>query len=264
MYRIGEFSRIVNLTVKTLRYYDEENILAPSCRDESNGYRFYNEADYKKAEIIILLRRFDFSISEIKEVLGNYESQGDLAYYLAEKKLQLEDRIRDYQKLITALETYTTQTERIEKSMSYEIVTKTYEAMPVAALRYRGRYDESGKYFGRLFSVVKGKANGAPFNCYYDPDYKEDADIEACVPVKESVKGECVVTKSLPKIKAIVTTHKGSYDSIGNAYKALTDYAIANNIKCMLPSREIYLKGPGMIFKGNPDNYVTEVAMEIE
>ena len=68
MYRIGEFSRITSLTVKALRYYDEEGILSPSERDK-NGYRLYNETDYEKARQIVLLRELDFSIMEIKDCL---------------------------------------------------------------------------------------------------------------------------------------------------------------------------------------------------
>lgn len=42
MYKIGEFSKITALSVKTLRYYDEEKILIPSFRNNENGYRYYN------------------------------------------------------------------------------------------------------------------------------------------------------------------------------------------------------------------------------
>ena len=39
IYKIGEFSKIVGMTTKTLRYYDNEGILPPSYRDKTNGYR---------------------------------------------------------------------------------------------------------------------------------------------------------------------------------------------------------------------------------
>lgn len=265
MYKIGEFSRFTNLTVKTLRYYDEAKILTPSWRDDTNGYRLYDENDYKKAELIIFLRKLDFSISEIKDVLENYESQNDLTYFLAEKKTQISKRINDDQNLICALEAYISQPKREEKIMNYEIQTKIYAPVLVASIRYQGKYEDTGKYFGKIFNAVKSKANGTPFNCYYDGEYKEDdADIEVCVPIKEPVTGNGVSSKRLPEMKAIYTTHMGSYDTLGDAYKALADYALEHNLKCKTPSREIYLKGPGMIFKGNPNKYVTEIAMEIE
>ena len=73
MYKIGEFSKITNLTVNALRYYDEENILNPSYRCEENSYRFYEDTNFKKAELIVLLRELSFSISEIKDVMNMCE-----------------------------------------------------------------------------------------------------------------------------------------------------------------------------------------------
>jgi DNA-binding transcriptional MerR regulator len=52
MYRIGEFSKIVGITTKTLRYYDAEGILSPTYRDKETGYRLYSETDIEKASII--------------------------------------------------------------------------------------------------------------------------------------------------------------------------------------------------------------------
>ena len=65
MYRISQFSKISGLTVKALRYYDQENILQPTFRNEDNQYRYYNEEDHKKSQLIKSLRSLDFSIMEI-------------------------------------------------------------------------------------------------------------------------------------------------------------------------------------------------------
>ena len=56
MYKISDFSKITKITVKALRYYDGENMLTPSYRDEENSYRYYDENDFEKAELIVLLR----------------------------------------------------------------------------------------------------------------------------------------------------------------------------------------------------------------
>ena len=65
MYRISQFSKISGLTVKALRYYDQENILQPTFRNEDNQYRYYNEEDLKKSQLLKSLRSLDFSIMEI-------------------------------------------------------------------------------------------------------------------------------------------------------------------------------------------------------
>jgi Predicted transcriptional regulators len=265
MYRIGEFSKITNLSVKTLRYYDEQNILKPSYRKEENDYRFYNEEDFKKAELISLLRKFDFSILEIKDLLQNYENSSDLSYFLEEKKSKIERKILEEKALIQQIDLYIKPDRMEETCMNYKIEVKTLEPVMVASIRYQGKYSDVGKYIGTIYKAAKGNAKGCPFNCYYDADYKENADIELCVPISKSMGSTSEVTvKVLPKIKAICTTHVGNYESINQAYKELFDYANKNNLTCTLPSRELYIKGPGMLFKGNPNKYITEIVIPVE
>lgn len=263
MYRISEFSRITGLTVKALRYYDEEGILKPSCRAE-NSYRYYDDKDFQKARLVRLLRDLDFSIAEMKEILANYDSPEDLAYYLAEKKDRIAEQINRDKALMKKIDLYLQLKETEAGSMNYKIEFKDFEAQTVAALRFRGKYSDVGKYIGTIYKEVKGKADGAPFCCYYDGEYKEEADIEVCIPTKGSVTGAKVESKQLPKIRAISTTHIGSYETLNSAYKAIMDYAREHNLECLLPSREIYHKGPGMIFKGNPNKYVTEIVIPVK
>lgn len=265
MYKIGEFSKITNLTVKTLRYYDEENILKPSYRNEENGYRFYNHEDFDKAKQIHLLRKLDFSISEIKDVLINCDNEDDLSFFLKEKQTMIKEQIKKQKDLINQIDMYISPKKEGDNSMNYEILVKSFDPVKVASIRYRGKYSDVGKYYGKIYSVVKGKAKGSPFNLYYDSEYKEEnADIEICLPIAGTISSNTVTVKELPRIKAICTTHVGAYEKLGNAYKAIFDYAETHNLKCKVPSREIYLKGPGMIFKGNPDKYITEIIIPIE
>jgi DNA-binding transcriptional MerR regulator len=265
MYKIGEFSKITNLTTKALRYYDEQGILKPSSRSESE-YRMYSQADYEKALLIAQLRNLDFSIAEIKDVLSSCESFDDIYYYLSEKKVFIEKRIKEEKALIKKLEEHLLPKSKEVIHMNYDIEVKTLEPIAVASTRFRGKYSDVGHYIGAIYKFVKDKAVGAPFNCYYDQEYKEDAEIELCVPTKEVLNnsGSDIICKRLPKIRGIATVHTGSYETLNLAYKALLDYAKENSIECKTPSREIYHKGPGAIFKGNPDKYVTEIIIPFE
>lgn len=147
--------------------------------------------------------------------------------------------------------------------INYKIEIKDIPAVHVATIRYKGKYNDFGKYFGKIYKVIKGDTNGKPFNCYFDDEYKEEADIESCVPTSKQSYDSEVITKELPQIRAMVTLHNGTYESINIAYKAILDYVVEKNINRLMPSREIYIKGPGMIFKGNPNNYITEIIIPI-
>lgn len=265
MYKIGEFSKITSLTVKTLHYYDEEGILKASKYQE-NGYRLYSEADYHKAKRILLLRQLDFSIREIKDVLSNIKTDDDLQDYLLEKQQLVRDKIQKQKEILNKIDTYLLpNTSKGESRMKYEMRIETIEPIEVATMRFIGNYPTMGEYIGKLFKYLKSKAVGAPFACYHDGEYKEEADIEICVPIKEHVSGTNEITiKTLPKIRALVTTHVGKYENLNNAYKAIMDYAKQKEIEMQIPSREVYVKGPGMILKGNPDKYITEIMIPIK
>jgi len=263
MYKIGDFSKITNLTVKALRYYDEENILNPSFRCEENSYRFYNDNDFKKAELIVLLRELNFSISEIKDVMAICDDKADLSYILEEKKDMIKKKIMGEKALLKKINLYIKPNLLEDDSVDYIIEVKDIPAVKVATIRYKGKYSNCGKHIGRIYKAIKGDAKGEPFNCYYDGEYREEADIESCVPTSKQVNGSEVTTKELPQIRAI-STMQGAYESINMAYKAVFDYAKEKGINCLTPYREIYVKGPGMIFRGNPKNYITEVIIPIQ
>lgn len=259
MYKISEFSKITNLTIKALRYYDEQSILTPSYRNEENSYRYYSEEDFQKAQLVALLRSLDFSISEIRDIIQNCDNPSDLPYYLEEKKSMIRQKIVKEKELIKKIDLYIKPNDTEGIRMNYKVEVRDIEPVTVASIRFKGKYNNVGNYIGRIYKAVIGKAAGAPFNLYYDTEYKEEADIELCVPTTRLISDISVTAKTLSAIKAISTIHKGSYSTLNLAYKTLIDYAAKHNLTCLPPSREVYIKGPGMIFKGNENNYITEI-----
>lgn len=65
MYKIGEFAKIVDMPVRTVRYYDEVDVLKPEYVDQFSGYRYYTDNNVSEAEWIKLLRSTGFSLEEI-------------------------------------------------------------------------------------------------------------------------------------------------------------------------------------------------------
>lgn len=65
MYRIGEFAKIVDIPVRTLRFYDQYGVLQPSDIDRFTGYRYYTDENILECELIKLLKSVDFTLEEI-------------------------------------------------------------------------------------------------------------------------------------------------------------------------------------------------------
>ena len=84
LYKIGEFSKIVNLPIKTLRYYYEYGLLEPSYVDEFTGYRYYNEANISECKLITL----DFTLEEILNCKDNLTPE-----VITTKRKKLNDKI---------------------------------------------------------------------------------------------------------------------------------------------------------------------------
>lgn len=144
--------------------------------------------------------------------------------------------------------------------MNYQVEIKEIEPMRVAYMKYQGIATKANKVFPNVFKAIQGKANGGPLFNYLSMDYQSKwANIELCVPTNESPQGNGIEVKELPRIKALCLTHIGSYNSLSLAYNAIDKYARENKIVLTPPFREIFIKGPGMFLKGNPNKYITEI-----
>ena len=119
--------------------------------------------------------------------------------------------------------------------------------------------------FPNVFKSIRGKVDGAPLFNYIKMDSQSKiGTIELCVPTQENPCGNGIEVKELPRIKAVCVTHIGSYDSLKMAYDAIDKYTMENHINLMPPFREVFIKGPGMILKGNPNKYITEIQFPIK
>ena len=74
MFRIGEFSRLTQVTIRMLRYYDEMGLLKPAQVDPRTNYRMYTVEQIPVLNKIIYLRDSGFNVAEIAIALNNDDS----------------------------------------------------------------------------------------------------------------------------------------------------------------------------------------------
>ena len=96
LYKIGEFSKLVNIPVKTLRYYDEINLFKPQEIDLFSGYRYYSDEQINDLEVILSLKEVGFSLEEIKKNKNNYSDalMQKKKSELMQEQENLENKIR--------------------------------------------------------------------------------------------------------------------------------------------------------------------------
>lgn len=265
MFSIGEFSKLTQLSVKTLRFYHEEGLLVPVV-DPDTGYRYYDERHIETARAIVYLRALEFPLSEIKELL-RCESEDDLLTILQRQQSAVHERIKQLRKAAKSLEQFISE-EREARTMAQNVDSiqeKTLANLLVGGIRVKGRYSDCGRLFGRLGRTLGRAIGGSPMLLHYDTEYREDdADYEACLPLRREPKAEGVAIRELPGGRCVSLVHRGPYDQLGRAYAKVFQYIKEKKYQPVTPTREVYLKGPGMIFKGNPKNYLTEIQVLIE
>jgi DNA-binding transcriptional MerR regulator/effector-binding domain-containing protein len=268
MFSIGQFSRITGLTVKTIRLYHEKELLIPKWVDEATGYRYFDDRNVEQARAISYLRELMFPLAEIKEILDRFTEDSDILDFLEKHREAIHLKMEQLNEAALSLDDII-QKEKEAKTMieesSYSVGEKEMEEVLVAGLRWKGRYGDVGKIFPKLSRLVGRNVLGKPINLYYDGEYREnDADIETCYPVAGGIKksGDLILHK-LPAGKCVSLIHKGPYENLNRSYAKIMEYIQKKKYETALPIREIYLKGPGMIFRGNPKNYLTEIQIFI-
>lgn len=265
MLSIGEFSRVTRLSIKALRLYHEKGILVPDRIDTGSKYRYYRRGAVEKGLVIRRLKDMDFSLDEIKTIVRECSDDRQLVKHVEAKLEEVNRRLRQIETLKGTLSAFLDNTEGDNMDYSVQIERETIPGFTVCGIRFKGRYSEVGPRFGKLFKTCGRYAVGKPFSLYYDGDYREEgADIEACMVVKKAVSVEGVDCRDLEGGNAVTLVHRGPYRELGRSYLRLYEYCREYGLKVLLPTREQYLKGPGMIFRGNPKRYITKIIMLYE
>ena len=102
-YSSGQFAKKAHVTLRTIRYYDKQNILKPSAKT-SAGARLYTEADFAKLQQILLLKYLGFSLQDIREMtLASADQQYLLESMRVQKKL-IQERIEEMQAMNDAID----------------------------------------------------------------------------------------------------------------------------------------------------------------
>lgn len=95
-YSSGCFAKMAHITKKTVRYYDEHNILKPSYVSPT-GARFYSDEDFARLQQILLLKYLGFSLNDIREMTVNDSSYHFMADSLKLQLKLIQDKIEQLQ-----------------------------------------------------------------------------------------------------------------------------------------------------------------------
>ncbi|MEW6210712.1 MAG: MerR family transcriptional regulator [Acidobacteriota bacterium] len=243
MYRIGEFSALSQVSIKTLRYYDEIGLLRPARIDRRTGYRYYLADQLSALNRILVFKDLGFSLDQINRLLKENLSVDDLRDMLRLKRAELEERVLRERAQLLQVEARLKQIE--QGDVPYEIAIKRVEPRLVASLRdtmldYSGAdalFDELCWHLKKHFVTASRAA------VWHNCEGNDGAiDCEAVVFLKEPVpeRGRIRVYHLLAEQMACLV--QTGEDGFPNAYLAARSWIAENNYSVTGPNRELYIQ----------------------
>lgn len=268
MFKIGEFSKLTQVSIRMLRYYDETGLLKPAEIDKFTNYRLYSTDQIPLLNKILFLRDLGFNVSEIALALSQW-SDNFIADLLDNKRLEIENIIKTEQDKLSRIELAKRDIQQEKITMHYNVSIKSIPSYQVFSLR---RVVPDYYAEGLLWKEMSAFAdkNNIPvsnntFTIYHDTDYKEkDVDIEICAPVArmgENIGGFTYRNTEPVPIMACTMVY-GPFENIAGAYLAFAGWLQEHSqYKMTGQSRQIVHRGPWN--EETPDEYLTEIQIPL-
>lgn len=262
LYKIGMFAAMNHITVKALRFYEEQRLLLPAHVDRENGYRYYTMNQMADIHRISALKQAGFTLEEIR-CLKNGTNEKQL---LSKKKVALLAQIAELTRQIAVIDGYMTDQ---DNTLDTPVLIRTIPAVVAATSRKRIRsYDalfvlmpEMGAEMERL-----GCECAMPEYCfthYLEPGYQEeDILIETCEAVTEKKEDSSLIRfQEFPEIRAACIYHRGSYDNFPGTYAAVLRYIEENGYEICGNIRERYIDG--VWNKEREEDWLSEIQIPV-
>lgn len=276
MFKIGEFSKLAQVPVATLRYYDQMGLLKPVEVDTFTGYRYYSASQLSRLHRILALRGLGFSLEQISEALEDGLTPEQMRGMLRLRHAQISQELTAKQDQLLEVEVRLQQIEDEDKYTAYDVVLKPVEAQLVASVRaILPNHSDVGALFGEVYAAIGDRVaealgprpgmDGQTLVLWYDTEHKEsDFDGAAAFflrcAVPDSGRMRC---HELPAALMASTIHHGAYNTIGTAHEAVLRWIENNGYQIAGADREINIYNVTPIRQDDP-SYVTEIQYPVE
>ena len=268
MLKIGDFSKLSQVSIKALRLYDQMGLLKPTVVDNDTAYRYYSASQLPRLNRILAFKDLGFSLEQILQLLDDKISPMQIRGMLRLKQAELQQHIQGETARLGRVEARLKQIEQEDDMPDYEVVLKTIQPITVASLRETlPKYAAVGSLFNELYDYLyrnEVKLGNYCIAIWHDAGYKEsDVDAEAVVSV-DKLLPECdrIKVYELPGCdRAACAIHHGSYNTISQSYNYLLTWMENNGYRIVGANREVYIQGGQ---EQDNESYVTEIQFPVE
>ena len=267
--KIGEFSKLMQVTVKTLRHYELKGLLLPDEVDKWTGYRYYSIDQMLKLRAIRDLQRLGFSLDEIRDMFdddSHTPSVKQLEAKIKETERQLKQLIarrdqllewRDSRKQIKAMEKFSIQ------ALPEIVVASHREIIPNYAALGPLCVNKIGPEMQRL--GCKCPPPGYCFTVEHNKEYTPtNIDIEYCEQVEEMGTDSAIIQfKRLAAVpKALCMKHIGPYERFYESFTEAFRHIEEQGYKIAGQPRTCYIDGAWN--QDDPEKWLSIIQIPIE
>jgi len=269
MFKIGEFSKLTQVSIRMLRYYDEKGLLKPADTDKFTNYRLYTAEQIPELNRIVFLRDLGFNVSEIAVALDQWSDEF-ITSQLEDRRKDIEKSIKAEQDKLSKIELAKADIRRDKIAINYNVSIKSIPSYQVFSLRrVVPDYYAEGQLWKEMSAFVDANnivVSSDTFTIYHDMDYREkDVDIEICAPVARmgNNKNGFTYRNTNPVPIMACTMAYGPFEHIAGAYLAFAGWLQEHNTYKMAgQSRQIVHRGPWN--EEIPEKYLTELQIPLE
>lgn len=224
---IGDFAKLAETTKRTVLWYEEKGLLKPASVNAETGYRFYSPSQIIDLKAIMLLRKLNFSIAEIKRRHGSLETLFGL------KKQALEKEIANLQTMLKDTQNYYKNIKQTQTLVNPKI--KIIKPMKVFYIDKTGPYIQIGDYYEELrsyFSHIPKQTKGLVVYEGHGGYQPKNAKVKVCLVSCPGLKPKLAVGRMVvPGFKALSYTHYGSSKLLSMLWQELKKYRVKNGYK---------------------------------
>ena len=276
MLLIGEVSKISQVSLRMLRYYDKAGIFKPKIIHEENGYRYYTADQLDDLYRIVELRDLGFSVAEIGTLVG--EDCREKYLRAIQKKMQeLESEAAGLQMKLKRLASLEADVNSNEEEILNKDVTIVLKSIPDKdVISYRKTvenyfceakmWEEFGKLLAECGVSYSDSYSAECFSLYHDIDYREEnVDIELCMVWNRGqtkIPDGLIHRQVIGCEKAVSVIVRGPYENISYAYRKFAHWLEVHEEYHMTePTRQICYVSP--VNSSDPQEHVTEILIPL-
>ena len=271
MLKIGDFSKLAQVSIKALRHYGKLGLLKPTWIDRFTSYRYYALDQLPRLNRILALKDLGFSLEQIQELLREDLSAAELRGMMRLKHAELERLVQAEQARLARIEARLRQIEQEGMMPDYEVVLKAVPPRRVVGIRDAiPTYHDIERLLEELRAYLQTHdvaldATRPGMAIYYDAEYRErELDAEAAAPLARPLPGTPrTAVHKLPDVETMAcVVHQGDYKGLPGVHNTLMAWIEVNGYRVAGPNRDVRLQGPepGL----DAASYVTEVQFPVQ